>query len=292
MSKTTGCCCGPTKSNWARSRNCWSSWANCRPGRQSGSRAGPGPEAWRTRSSCWNESARPGPRWRRTSCLCRRPAPPPRSSRPSRERSLLRRATAVRPQTAERRPRRFASPTCSWPRRVRSPVRRPPRGISDHRTDPPRHRPTCRRSHPRRSGRSRRTPLRRPPRAAEPPPVHVTIDPDGRLVISSQDTEALDLLEELFGQALAPPQGVPPVPAEIRLRYWVRLNLEELLQGRRERGQRQSRRNYFFDHSPPRRRRRSLPAVARQQLKFIDDLDTNTCWSWGPMPSSCGRSRN
>jgi len=120
-------------------------------------------------------------------------------------------------------------------------------------------------------------------KTAEPPPVQISVGPDGRLVISSQDTRALDLLEELMAQ-LAPPQ---PDFKIFQLKYassfWVRMNLEDYFKEEddEEKG---SRRYYYYDYAPREKKDKTYRLSQRRPLKFIDDVDTNTILVVGADP--------
>lgn len=122
-----------------------------------------------------------------------------------------------------------------------------------------------------------------PTPSAEPPPVQVTVGPDGRLVLSSQDTQALDLLEELITQAAPPRKDYRLFPLKFASSYWVKLNLEDFFrEGEKE--EKGTRRYYFFDHSPPEKKKEAFRLSRRRTLKFIDDFDTNTVLVVGADP--------
>jgi type II secretory pathway component GspD/PulD (secretin) len=108
-------------------------------------------------------------------------------------------------------------------------------------------------------------------------PVKMAFGPDGRLIISSQDTQALDMLEELVTE-LAPRRKDYKV---FRLKYaWaygVMLNLQEFFK-EDEKKQTGYRPWYFYDFgsgdedSKDEGRRLSK----RRKLKFISDSDSNS----------------
>lgn len=108
-----------------------------------------------------------------------------------------------------------------------------------------------------------------------PAPVQIAIGPDGRLVISSQDTAALDLLEELFSQLAPARKDFKIFSLKYAAAFWVKLNLQDYFKEQPEDTGR--RRNYYyFDSAPPDGRQRSYRLSQRRPLKFIEDLDTNT----------------
>ena len=105
--------------------------------------------------------------------------------------------------------------------------------------------------------------------------MQIAIGPDGRLVISSQDTAALDLLEELLSQLAPPRKDFKVFPLKYASSLWVKLNLEDYFEEEPE--DKNKRRNYYyFDYAPPQEKEKSYRLSQRKPLKFIDDLDTNT----------------
>ncbi|MCU0978017.1 MAG: hypothetical protein MUF25_02500 [Pirellulaceae bacterium] len=110
---------------------------------------------------------------------------------------------------------------------------------------------------------------------ATPPPVQIAVGPDGRLVISSQDTAALDLLEELLSQLVPPRADFKVFPLKYASSLWVKLNLQDYFEEEPE--DKNTRRNYYyFDNAPPQDQEKGYRLSKRKPLKFIDDLDTNT----------------
>jgi len=121
-------------------------------------------------------------------------------------------------------------------------------------------------------------PVAAPPIAAPPveepavklPPVKITQKADGRLVISSEDTIALDLLEDMLTE-LAPR---PPDYKIFRLKhayaYGVALNLEEIFLDDDESGGFSWFRRGSSDEDEPSR------LSKRKPLKFVADPDSNS----------------
>lgn len=106
-------------------------------------------------------------------------------------------------------------------------------------------------------------------------PVQIAVGPDGRLVISSQDTAALDLLEELLAQLAPSRKDFKIFPLKYASSLWVKLNLQDYFKEEPE--EKSQRRNvFYFDNSPPAEKQKSYRLSQRKPLKFIDDLDTNT----------------
>ena len=110
---------------------------------------------------------------------------------------------------------------------------------------------------------------------AGPPPVQITVGPDGRLVISSQDTKALDLLEELMTQLAPPQKDFAIFELKHASAFWVRLNLDDYFKEEGEDKNSRRRTYYYYDNPPPEKEKR-YRLSQRRPLKFIDDFDTNT----------------
>jgi hypothetical protein len=109
-------------------------------------------------------------------------------------------------------------------------------------------------------------------------PIDVSITPDGRILIASQDTKALDLLEELIAQ-VAPPRRDYRV---FKLRYadsfWVASYLDEFFEtDAKPKSGGGTRYIYYYDpYSSDNKEDPSYRLSKRRQLKFIDDPDTNS----------------
>lgn len=112
--------------------------------------------------------------------------------------------------------------------------------------------------------------------AASAPDVQIAIGPDGRLVISSQDTMALDLLEELFSQLAPARKDFKIFSLKYASAFWIKLNLQDYFKEQPEDTTTRRRNYYYFDAAPPDDRQRSYRLSQRRPLKFIEDLDTNT----------------
>ncbi|MCA9141961.1 MAG: hypothetical protein KDB05_04215 [Planctomycetales bacterium] len=110
-----------------------------------------------------------------------------------------------------------------------------------------------------------------------PPPVSLAIDHAGRLVITSQDTDALDLLEELVSQ-LAPPAPDYKIFKLLHVdAYYVKDNLEDFFKEEDDDKQNNSnRRIYYYDYAPQKEEKSRFRLSQRPKLKFIYDYDSNT----------------
>ena len=109
------------------------------------------------------------------------------------------------------------------------------------------------------------------------PPVKVMIGPDGRLMISSQDPQALDTMEELVSQ-LAPPRKDYKV---FRLKYaWaygVSLNLQDFFKDEDKKQNRWSPYWFYdFGSSDEDSKDEGRRLSKRPKLKFIPDSETNS----------------
>jgi len=121
-------------------------------------------------------------------------------------------------------------------------------------------------------------------KGAGPPPVQITIGDDGRLVISSKDTRALDLLEELMTQLPPPKKDFAIFQLKYASAFWVKLNLEDYFKEEEDDDKSSRRRYYFFDSPPPEKKETRYRLSQRRPLKFIDDFDTNTILVIGAEP--------
>lgn len=115
-------------------------------------------------------------------------------------------------------------------------------------------------------------------RPSAPPPVSISVAPDGRLVIFSQDTQALDMLEELIDQVAPPRKDYRIYKLKHADSFWVRKNLEDFFDESDEKSSENSRRVYYYDYySPPSDKTKPRGRLSqRKKLKLIDDLDTNS----------------
>jgi type II secretory pathway component GspD/PulD (secretin) len=113
------------------------------------------------------------------------------------------------------------------------------------------------------------------PNSEDPAPIQITRGPDGRIVISSEDTRALDLLEDLMTQ-LAPARIDYKI---FRLKYaWaygVALTLEDVFkEDEKETGNRYP--WYWYGNDWGGEGDQGVRLSKRRPLKFISDPDTNS----------------
>ncbi|MGE0759062.1 MAG: secretin N-terminal domain-containing protein, partial [Pirellulaceae bacterium] len=117
------------------------------------------------------------------------------------------------------------------------------------------------------------------PDAAATPPVGVILSPDGRLVITSDDTRALDLLEELIAQLAPPRRDFHVFKLKHADSYYVSKNLEEFFELDSSSKSPSNARVYYYYDSFSQDRNKEEPSYRlsqRRKLKFIDDYDTNS----------------
>ncbi|NLS91959.1 MAG: hypothetical protein GXX96_07230 [Planctomycetaceae bacterium] len=110
-------------------------------------------------------------------------------------------------------------------------------------------------------------------------PVSISVRPDGRLLISSDDTQALDRLEELLTN-LAPER---PDYHLFRLKYAyassVVYNLEDVFEDKKEEPSGRGRTYYFYDYygsDSTKEKGQKFRLSQRRPLKFISDFDSNS----------------
>ncbi len=109
---------------------------------------------------------------------------------------------------------------------------------------------------------------------SEPPPVSVVRQPDGRILLHSRDTAALDIFEQLLSD-LRPQQKEYEV---FELQYasatWVVLQLEDFFDDSDEDDRNRLPFFFFMDERPD--SDRPLGLADRRPIRFISDIDTNT----------------
>ncbi len=120
---------------------------------------------------------------------------------------------------------------------------------------------------------------------SEPPPIRISVSPQGELMISSDDTEALDRLEQLIDDFAPRPRDFIVFRLKYAWAYSVKLNLEEIFEeGEEESG---SNFDYWYWGYRPRSNssKKSSSALSRRRpLKFVSDSDTNTLLVQGGTP--------
>ncbi len=105
-------------------------------------------------------------------------------------------------------------------------------------------------------------------------PVTLSFAPDGSLVITSDDTEALDVLEELISQTAPPTPDYKIYKLQYADAYWVMDNIEEFFKEDEEEENPFGR--IFFGFPSQQNNEPRSRLSQRRKLKFIYDLDTNS----------------
>lgn len=122
---------------------------------------------------------------------------------------------------------------------------------------------------------------------AAPAPITITRGPDGRLIISSDDTDALDLLEEMMAR-YAPPRRdfqIFKMKYASTWAYGVAMNLEDFFEDEEKEKGGSGFNPYFGRYfSGGSNTDDSVRLSKRRALKFIADTDTNTILVQGADP--------
>lgn len=124
----------------------------------------------------------------------------------------------------------------------------------------------------------------RDPRAGGPPPVKIAIGPDGKLVISSEDSQALDLLEQLVAEMPATHKDYRIFHLKYVSSVTVAMNLEDFFKEKKE-----SNRDmpwwYMYEYGSQDNNDQDERRLSkRPKLKFISDVDSNTVLVEGADP--------
>jgi type II secretory pathway component GspD/PulD (secretin) len=115
-----------------------------------------------------------------------------------------------------------------------------------------------------------------PREPAEKAPIYISRGPDGGIVLRSDDTRALDVLEDLLTQ-WAPPRSDYEI---FRLKnadaMYVKMNLEDYFKEEGDDKKNNGRSYYYWDYYPQTTKKNPRRLSKRRELKFIDDYDTNS----------------
>lgn len=124
-------------------------------------------------------------------------------------------------------------------------------------------------------------------RPAVPPPINITRGHDGRLIISSQDAQALDRLEQLVGKLAPPKKDYEVFHLKFARASIVKLNLEEFFaeEQKKDDGNSNFRRWWYGYDDESDKKDTSLRLSKRRPLRFIYDPDSNTVLVQGASPS-------
>ncbi|WP_172992078.1 secretin N-terminal domain-containing protein [Lacipirellula parvula] len=108
-----------------------------------------------------------------------------------------------------------------------------------------------------------------------PPEINITVTPDGRMIISSDDVAALDQLEELMSELEPPKQDFEVFPLANSRASLVSLNLEEYFADELSDDKDTDSFGWWWDDSSGKEEDPATLGKARK-LRFIWDSDTNT----------------
>jgi type II secretory pathway component GspD/PulD (secretin) len=111
--------------------------------------------------------------------------------------------------------------------------------------------------------------------AQTPPPINITVTPDGRMIISSDDVAALDQLEEVMSELEPPKQDFEVFQLYNSRASLVSLNLEEYFADELSDDKDTGGFSFFWDRDDDKQEDPATLGKARK-LRFIWDSDTNT----------------
>ena len=110
-----------------------------------------------------------------------------------------------------------------------------------------------------------------------PPPVEIKMDSQGRIIISSEDTDALDSLEDLAAQLAPPRKGYKVYKLRYAWAYGVALNLEEFFKDEDKKETRTSFWDLYYGSGQDDSKNDNQNRLSkRRPLKFISDSDSNS----------------
>ncbi|NLY01194.1 MAG: hypothetical protein GXY83_34315 [Rhodopirellula sp.] len=123
--------------------------------------------------------------------------------------------------------------------------------------------------------------------AAGPPPVRVGASADGRLMLSSQDTKALDQIEALIAEIAPSRRDYEIIQLKYAEAYWVALTLEDFFEEKKSKDSGSN--DYgmgWWGYPPPSSSENDTRRLSRRRpLKFISDDTTNTILVQGATPN-------
>jgi type II secretory pathway component GspD/PulD (secretin) len=115
-------------------------------------------------------------------------------------------------------------------------------------------------------------------------PIVITRGADGKLVISSRDTQALDMLEDMLGHIAPPKKDYAVYYLKHADSYSVKLNLEEFFQTDKKENSNDRMRRFWWDDDSSNKTDDSPKLSRRKPLRFIDDSSTNSVLVQGGTP--------
>jgi type II secretory pathway component GspD/PulD (secretin) len=110
-----------------------------------------------------------------------------------------------------------------------------------------------------------------------PPPVEIKMDDQGHIIISSDDIDALDSIEELAAQLAAPRKGYKVYKLKYAWAYTVAVNLEEFFKDEDKKDSRSNILDYIYGYGGQDDTKDTSNRLSkRRPLRFISDPDSNT----------------
>jgi len=106
-------------------------------------------------------------------------------------------------------------------------------------------------------------------------PVVIQVDENGRLTLASENTAALDLLEDVLLEMTPPPKDYEVFELEHAPALYVSWNLEDFFEEEEEE-ESEPRSPWFWDSSRQEEKDDSRRLSQRAPIKFLADIDTNT----------------
>ncbi|MGV3483276.1 MAG: hypothetical protein ACO1RT_02525, partial [Planctomycetaceae bacterium] len=118
----------------------------------------------------------------------------------------------------------------------------------------------------------------RAPRPSAGAPIRIELDQAGNLVLSSEDTEALDRLEGLMLQFAPPKRPYRVFKIEYASASWMRLNLEDYFKDMdsEEDSDADSFFRWYWGSGDDEDKKEPTGLGKGNKLRFVDDIDTNT----------------
>lgn len=109
-------------------------------------------------------------------------------------------------------------------------------------------------------------------------PILFGTDEFGNLVISSEDTDALDALEEMIEELRPPRKDWKQFTLNNKNSspYWIRLNLEKFFEAQMPSKDDSGNDGWYYWDPPPEKKDETRRLSSRKKLTFIDDLDTHS----------------
>lgn len=108
-------------------------------------------------------------------------------------------------------------------------------------------------------------------------PIRIAVDPQGNLLISSDDTAALDQLEDLLSQLAPPQRSFHTFRVQHVSAVWVSMNLEDFFEAEKaEQGNDNTFMRWYFGFDTQSKQDQPRGLGRDAQLRFLADLDTGT----------------